>query len=182
MLSKRTAALAAGITVMLVPAGLFALTLTGNVKFLADLAVVGSVSKGSGTFAIDHPLDPENKILYHSFVESPEAKNMYNGIAVLDAEGSAVIALPDYFDALNGTVRYQFFPLEQAMPNLYIKTEEKNNSFEIAGGVPGGRVSWQITGVRHDPYILANPIIPEVWKGPNQIVDRGECVHEPLCE
>lgn len=169
-------------SVLIVPVGLYALTLTGNVKFNVNLAVTGSLSKGSGTFSIDHPLDPKNKILYHSFVESPEAKNMYNGIAELDGEGNAVIALPDYFNALNGNVRYQFFALDQAMPNLHIKTEQKNNQFEIGGGVPGGRVSWQVTGIRHDPYILANPIIPEVIKGPGQIVDRGECIYEPLCK
>ena len=50
-------------------------------------AVTGSISKGSGTFKIDHPLDPENKYLYHSFVESPDMMNVYNGNAVLDNPG-----------------------------------------------------------------------------------------------
>jgi hypothetical protein len=46
----------------------------------------------------------------------------------------------------------------------------------IAGGAPNGKVSWQVTGVRHDPFILDNPIIPEVEKGPRQIIDKGEYV------
>jgi len=167
---------------ILLPLSALAVTLSGNVKFLGNLAITGSLTKGSGTFAIDDPIDPANKILYHSFVESPDVKNIYDGIATLDAKGEVTVSLPAYFDALNTGVRYQFFALDQAMPNLYIKTEEKNNQFTIGGGVEGGKVSWQVTGIRHDPYILANPIIPEVEKGPGQLVDKGVCVFEPLCK
>ena len=158
------------------------LTLTGNVKFLANLSIIGTLSKASGTFEIDDPIDPANKLLYHSFVESPEARDIYNGNATLDHSGAVTIQLPDYFDALNTDVTYQFFALDQAMPNLYISQEEKNNQFSIAGGVPGGDITWEITGVRHDPYILANPIIPVVEKGPTQLVNKGTCLYAPLCQ
>jgi hypothetical protein len=157
-------------------------TLTRNVKFLGDLAIVGSLSKGSGTFMIDEPIDPANKILYHSFVESPDAKNIYNGTATLDESGEVTIQLPEYFDALNTAPRYQFFPMYQAMPDLYIKDEEHDNHFTIAGGMPGGEISWEITGIRKDPYILKHPIIPEVMKGPGQPVNKGECIYGPLCQ
>lgn len=162
-------------------AALAAITISTGAKVLSNLDVRGALSKGSGTFVIDHPQHPATMLLYHSFVESPDVKNLYDGIATLDANGEAVITLPDYFDALNKDVRYQFFALNQAMPNLYIKEEERNNQFTIGGGKPGGKVSWQITGIRHDPYILANPIQVEVTKGPNTIVHKGECIFEPLC-
>ena len=45
----------------------------------------GTLSKGSGTFKIDHPLDPANKYLSHSFVESPDMMNIYNGNVATDA-------------------------------------------------------------------------------------------------
>jgi hypothetical protein len=167
---------------VLLPGLAVAVTLVGNVKFAGSLAITGALSKGSGTFEIDHPLDPKNKLLFHSFVESPDAKNMYNGIATLDGNGEANILLPGYFDALNINVRYQFFPIGEAMPNLYVKEEEKNNRFVIGGGVAGGKISWQVTGVRHDPFILAHPIVVEVLKGPGQPVKRGECLFEPLCQ
>ncbi|MCE9541476.1 hypothetical protein K8R03_02855 [Candidatus Kaiserbacteria bacterium] len=167
---------------VLVPAAAFAVTLTGGVRFLGNLAITGTLSKGSGTFAIDDPINPANKILYHSFVESPDVKNIYDGIAVLDAQGETVIQLPAYYDALNRDSRYQFSALDSAMPNLYIKTEEKNSSFVIGGGTPGGKVSWQITGIRHDPYILKHPVIVEVPKGPGQEVNVGTCLFEPLCK
>ena len=44
------------------------------------------------------------------------------------------------------------------------------------------KISWQVTGTRHDPYILAHPIIPEVEKGPNTFVDRGEYLHPQVYE
>ncbi|HMB90044.1 MAG TPA: hypothetical protein VKP65_04300, partial [Rhodothermales bacterium] len=47
--------------------------------FNGDVWVTGTLSKGGGSFKIDHPLDPANKYLAHSFVESPDMMNVYNG-------------------------------------------------------------------------------------------------------
>ena len=149
-------------------------TFTTNVTAQQDFNVTGNLGKGSGSFVIDHPLDPANKLLYHSFVESPDVKNIYDGVVLLDTEGKATVQLPDYFEALNKDFRYQVKPLNGAMPDLHISSEVKNNRFSIAGGKPNGRVSWQVTGIRHDPYILANPIIPEVEKDDTTIVPKGE--------
>lgn len=146
----------------------------GTVRFGGDLVVGGAVSKGSGTFVIDHPLDPANKLLYHSFVESPDVKNIYDGIVTLDEKGEATVELPAYFEALNRDYRYQVNSIGMAQPNLYVKHQVLNNTFVIAGGEAGALVSWQVTGNRQDPYILENPIIPEVEKGPDQLVDKGE--------
>jgi hypothetical protein len=78
-------------------------------------------------------------------------------------------------------VRYQYFPLHDAMPDLYV-TDEPDNQFELKAGKPGGEVSWQITGVRHDPYILKHPIIPEVEEGAEYGGAEGECLWPPACE
>lgn len=168
-------------TAVLLPSAALAVAFTQGVKFSSTVNVRGTLSKGSGSFVIDHPQDPANKILAHSFVESPDVKNIYDGIAKLDGNGEAVIKLPDYYDALNKDSRYQFFALDEAMPGLYIKEEEKDNQFTIAGGIPGGKISWQITGIRHDAYILANPMRVEIPKGPDTLVKKGECIYEPLC-
>lgn len=161
-------------TCLLTPASVFAVVFTGNVQFNSNLTIIGSISKGSGTFVIDDPLDPKNKLLFHSFVESPDVKNIYDGTAKLGATGSIFVVLPAYFEALNQDFRYQLTPIGAAMPSLHIEQEESGNEFLISGGLPGGKVSWQITGIRHDPYILAHPIVPEVDKGPGQIVDKGK--------
>src|SRR6202023_673525 len=84
-------------------AGYFA----GNANVTGNLSVGGTLSKAAGSFKIDHPLDPENKYLYHSFVESPDMMNIYNGNVVLDANGQAIVQMPDWFEALNQDFRYQ---------------------------------------------------------------------------
>jgi hypothetical protein len=44
--------------------------------FRGDVEVLGTLSKAGGSFKIDHPVDPEHKYLSHSFVESPDMKNI----------------------------------------------------------------------------------------------------------
>jgi len=121
------------------------------------------VTKGSGSFKIDHPLDPANKYLSHSFVESPDMKNFYDGIVTLDASGSAEVVLPDYFEALNRDFRYQLTCLGGYAP-VYISSEISGNKFTIAGGTSGLRVSWAVTGIRKDAYAVAHPIVVEELK------------------
>ena len=75
--------------------------------FYGNTWTVGTLYKNAGAFRIDHPLDPANKYLNHSFVESPDMKNIYDGVATLDATGAAVVELPDWFEALNKDFRYQ---------------------------------------------------------------------------
>jgi hypothetical protein len=135
--------------------------------------VVGTLSKGGGSFKIDHPLDPANKYLYHSFVESPDMKNIYDGVVELDGRGEALIALPDWFQSLNEDFRYQLTTIGGYAP-VYIAEEVANNQFKIAGGRPGIKVSWQVTGIRHDAFANANRIPVEVEKAP---ADRGRYLY-----
>ncbi len=137
-----------------------------SIHLNGDLYVGGTLSKAAGSFRIDHPLDPEHKYLQHSFVESPDMMNIYNGVAILDQTGSVEVRLPLYFEALNRDFRYQLTPIGGFAP-LYIEREVKNNRFKIAGGNPGMRVSWQVTGIRHDGYANAHRI-PVETKKPRQ--------------
>tara|TARA_E500000318_G_scaffold1676_7_gene2287 strand:+ start:47307 stop:48986 length:1680 start_codon:yes stop_codon:yes gene_type:complete len=132
--------------------------------FQGDVHIAGTLSKSSGSFKIDHPLEPENKYLSHSFVESPDMTNIYHGVETLDASGGAVVALPGYFEALNRDFRYQLTAIGAPMPNLYIASEISSNQFVIAGGVPNAKVSWEVMGVRQDPSAIENPIIVEEEK------------------
>lgn len=140
-----------------------ALLVVGDFKVDGDADIVGAISKGSGTFKIDHPLDPANKFLYHSFVESPDMKNIYDGVVELGPDGSAVVELPAYFEALNVDFRYQLTCIGGWAP-VHVAREVEDNTFVVAGGKPGLRVSWQLTGVRNDPYARANRVRPEVEK------------------
>ncbi len=142
--------------------------------FSGDVQVTGNLSKGGGSFKIDHPLDPENKYLYHSFVESPDMKNVYDGVVLLDANGEAKVELPNYFETLNKDFRYQLTAIGTPSPNLYIAQEISNNSFKIAGGKPGMKVSWQVTGIRKDPYAEKHRIPVEEEK---PVKERGKYLH-----
>src|SRR5207247_3447819 len=62
--------------------------------FVGDVQVTGILSKGSGSFKIDHPLDPANKYLYHSFVESPDMKNIYDVTITAEEKCYPVVQLP----------------------------------------------------------------------------------------
>jgi hypothetical protein len=132
--------------------------------FIGDVDVIGNLSKSAGSFKIDHPLDPANKFLYHSFVESPDMMNIYNGVADLDGKGQAVVKMPDWFETLNKDFRYQLTSIGAPGPDLYIAEEISGNQFKIAGGKPGARVSWQVTGVRHDAWANAHRIPVEQMK------------------
>ncbi len=139
-----------------------------------NLSVSGMLSKGGGSFKIDHPLDPENKYLYHSFVESPDMKNIYDGVATLDTNGEAVVRLPEWFEALNGNYRYLLTAIGAPAPGLYVAEKLSHNQFKIAGGAPGLEVSWQVTGIRQDAYANANRIKVEVDKPEHE---RGTYLH-----
>lgn len=132
--------------------------------FEGDVSVFGNLSKSSGSFKIDHPLDPANKYLYHSFVESPDMKDIYDGVVTLDGNGEATVQLPDWFDALNKDFRYQLTAIGGPGPNLYISQEVSGNQFAIGGGKPGMKVSWQVTGTRQDAWANAHRIPVEEEK------------------
>jgi len=133
--------------------------------FSGNVNVTGSISKGSGTFKIDHPLDPANKYLYHSFVESPDMMNIYNGNATTDANGTAIVKLPAYFNALNKDFRYQLTVIG-TFAQAIVSEEIKGNAFVIKTDKPNVKVSWQVTGVRQDSYANAHRVVPEVEKEP----------------
>ena len=141
-------------------------TLAGD--FEGSVTVPGTLTKGGGGFRIDHPLDQESRYLAHSFVESPEMKNFYDGVALLDANGEATIELPNWFEALNETFRYQITPIGAPAPGLHISSKLSDGRFSIAGGGPRIEVCWQVTGVRRDAWALAHPLVVEEDKTPEE--------------
>jgi len=146
--------------------------------FLGNVHVNGTLSKSAGSFRIDHPLDPANKYLQHSFVESPDMKNVYDGVVTTDGRGFATVRLPHYFQALNRSFRYQLTPLgrEAWDARAGIWQEIRDNRFVIRSE-PRTKISWQVTGIRKDRYANAHRIQPEVAK---PAADRGLYLHPEL--
>lgn len=141
--------------------------------FSGNVHVTGTLSKGGGAFQIDHPLDPANKYLYHSFVESPDMMNIYNGNLTTDSNGDATVTLPEYFEALNRDFRYQLTVIGQ-FAQAIVLSEVTNNRFSIKTDKPQVKVSWQVTGIRQDAYANANRIQVEEDKPENE---RGYYLH-----
>jgi hypothetical protein len=151
--------------------------------FGGHVYITGNLSKGSGSFVIDHPLDPENKLLRHNFVESPENLLIYRGKVQLDARGEAMVKMPNYFSALTKE--------DEATVNLTpIGRSESQERFEFSYewrsdhravhifGEPNREVAWIVMADRDDPVIhqLARPV--EEDKGPdNKLCDRGELLY-----
>ena len=136
--------------------------------FSGKVKITGNLEKSGGQFKIDHPLEPENKYLSHSFVESPDMMNVYNGNVLLNKQGEAWVELPVWFEALNRDFRYQLTPVGAPAPNLYVAEKITDNRFKIEGGTPQMEVSWQVTGIRQDVYARAHPINVEEEKPPEE--------------
>ena len=154
----------------------FSVDSAGDGTFAGNLNVTGTLTKGGGSFKIDHPLDPANKYLSHSFVESPDMMNIYNGNVVTDDKGEAEVVLPDYFEALNRDFRYQLTVIGQ-FAQAIVGTKIKNHRFTIRTDKPGVEVSWQVTGIRQDAYANANRIPVEEVKPP---AEQGYYLHPEL--
>jgi hypothetical protein len=103
--------------------------------------------------------------------------NIYNGVVTLNGRGTATITMPDYFEALNRDFRYQLTSVGKSQPGLYIAKEVSGNRFEISGGKAGGKVSWQVTGVRHDVYANAHRIPVEEEK---PVKEQGHYLYPEL--
>ena len=145
-----------------------------DATFVTNVNIRGRLTKAQGQFKIDHPLDPANKFLSHSFVESPEMKNVYDGLVELNGHGEAVVEMPDWFEALNGEYRYQLTAVGAAGPSLHVAQELRGNCFKIAGGPPGLKVSWQVTGIRRDAFAAAHHMKVEEEKVGEE---RGKYLH-----
>jgi hypothetical protein len=140
----------------------------GNVSLTGNLTVGGTKN-----FKIDHPLDPTNKYLCHSCVESADMMNIYTGNVTTDAQGNACVSLPEWFESLNRDFRYQLTVVGQ-FAQAIIATEVKDNKFSIRTDKPSVKVSWQVTAVRQDPWAKAHPLVVEEEK---PLDERGHYLH-----
>ncbi len=136
--------------------------------FSGNVNITGSLSKGSGSFLIDHPLDPLNKTLRHNFVESPENLCIYRGKVKLNTNGEAVVNMPDYFVALTKENEATII-LTPIGRNPFLCSYEWNseyNSFTIFGE-PDKEVSYQVLADRDDPVmkLLYKPVEEEKGNG-----------------
>ena len=96
-------------------------------------------------------------------------KNIYDGVVRTDGRGYATVRLPRWFQALNQSYRYQLTTI-RSFARAIVWREVRRNSFVIRTTSPRVKVSWQVTGVRHDAYARAHRIKVDIAKAR---ADRG---------
>jgi hypothetical protein len=138
-----------------------------------------TLSKSSGSFKIDHPLPEktETHYLVHSFVESPQADNIYRGKVDL-VDGLAAVNIDDAAGMTEGT-----YVLLNT--NTQCFTSNESSWTAVKGSVSGNiltitaqdntctdTISWMVIGERHDQHMLDTE-----WTDEN-----GKVIVEPLKE
>ncbi|PQZ50597.1 hypothetical protein CQ052_15275 [Ochrobactrum sp. MYb15] len=129
-----------------------------------SLAVVGALSKGSGTFLIDHPLDPLNKNLRHGFVESTEYVNIYRGMIDLvdgrmTVDIDAAFGMMDgTFAALNADVMVSSLQNQFGKDRVWVEAPADSGKFTIIceDPVSTATVAWVVTGRRKDAFVCSD--------------------------
>jgi hypothetical protein len=126
------------------------------------LVVSGNLAKGSGTFLIDHPLDPDNKDLVHGFIEAPRFDLIYRGRVQL-VGGEAEVNIDLASGMANGTFEalvknVQFLPpyAETGWDKVRIQPGSVDGShftIECENGASTAWVSWAVIAERNDPFI-----------------------------
>ncbi|MGW4856463.1 hypothetical protein ACWEPZ_35145, partial [Streptomyces sp. NPDC004288] len=139
-----------------------------------DVVVTGTLSDSGSRTRIDHPLTPDSHYLVHAAVQSPELKNVYDGTVTLDARGRATVELPEWFESVNESFRYQLTAVGGPAPDLHVSRPLTEHTFAIAGGAAGLHVCWQVTGVRCDGWARTAPLAVEEEKPAEE---RGLFVH-----
>jgi len=146
------------------------------------LEVTGSLSKGSGSFKIDHPLKPETHHLVHSFIEGPQAENIYRGTVDL-VNGTAAVNLDEAgqmtegtFAALNGNVQC-FTTNEDGWTAVRGSVVGNILTIEAQDNTCTDAISWMVIGERHDQHMIDTKWTDDqgrVIVEPEKIIEDGE--------
>jgi hypothetical protein len=164
---------------------------SGNVSMSNNLSITGSLSKGSGSFKIPHPLGVPETWLYHGFIEGPRFDLIYRGRVQL-VKGVAVISIDEAANMTPGT-----FEVLTRDPQLWLQND---TGWEpLKGSVADGMltilcrdttsddvVSWMVVAERQDPHIYTSPItdkdgrlVPEQpWTDEDREVDAVNPIDE----
>tara|TARA_R100000995_G_C3473344_1_gene119521 strand:- start:116 stop:1549 length:1434 start_codon:yes stop_codon:yes gene_type:complete len=143
----------------------------------SGVLIAGSLSKTSGSFKIEHP-HPDKKDthnLVHSFVEAPQADNIYRGKVDL-IDGSATVNV----DTVSGMTDGTFILLNT---DTQCFTSNETGWTAIKGSLSGNiltitaednsctdTISWLVVGERHDQHM----------KDTDWTDDDGKVIVEPL--
>jgi hypothetical protein len=148
-----------------------------NIRNDGAVTVFGSLSKGSGSFRIKHPLISKKNThqLVHSFIEGPQADLIYRGKIRLNA-GKAIINIDEASTMTEGT-------FEALCREVQCFTTNETGWDAVKGKVTGNiltiesqntestdEISWMVVGERQDEHMIDTE-----WTD-----DEGKVIVEPL--
>jgi hypothetical protein len=150
---------------------------SGNVRVEGSLTVVGAISKGSGSFRIDHPLPEKTNThqLVHSFVESPKADLIYRGKVAL-VDGRALVNIDTAAGMTEGTFEALCRDVQCFTTNesdwIHVRGKVEGNILTIEAKDPTATslISWMVIGERKDKHMYDTD-----WTD-----DEGRVIVEPL--
>ena len=134
---------------------------SSGIDVTGGATISGSLSKGSGSFKIDHPLESKENThhLVHSFVEAPQADNVYRGKVDL-VNGSATVNI----DTIAGMTEGTFVALNT---DIQCFTSNESDWDAVKGSVSGNiltincqntsstaTISWMVIGERQDQHMI----------------------------
>ena len=149
---------------------------TFDISGYSGLVINGSLSKSSGSFRISHPLESKKSThdLVHSFIEGPQADNIYRGKVTLD-NGLATINLDIESNMSEGTFillnrEVQCFTTNETGWTA-VKGRVTDNILQINSETTcSDEISWMVIGERHDKHMYDTE-----WTDNN-----GKVIVEPL--
>ena len=152
------------------------MTKTINATALGNFAITGQLSKGSGSFKIDHPLEDKKDThhLVHSFIEGPQADLIYRGKIDLE-NGKAIINIDTEAGMTEGTfvllnTNVQCFTSNESdWDAVKGKVEGNILTIECKNNKSTATVSWMVVGERQDQHM----------KDTNWTDENGKVIVEP---
>jgi hypothetical protein len=135
-------------------------TVIGN-SSTTNTYLCGAVSKGGGSFRIKHPNPKKkDKMLFHSFVESPTAGDNVYRWSVDTCECRGEIKLPDYYKYLNENNMAWVKPVDH-FGRGYAEVDSSGDNLVICSN-KDGCYNVLLIGTRCDDHAL------QAWKGVEQ--------------
>lgn len=127
------------------------------------LYVWGRLGGSDKRFIIPHPLDPMNRALQHSCTESPWPGVEYWDAVEVGPDGTAVVDLPEYFNALHRPdLPVGVFCQGPGSPYA---SEVRMGRFTVHGD-PGSRVCWLVKAARRSETTMGNTYEDPPVEGP----------------
>jgi cytoskeletal protein CcmA (bactofilin family) len=141
--------------------------------------IAGALSKGSGSFKIQHPLESKKEThqLVHSFIEGPQADLIYRGKVDL-VDGSATVNVDTASGMTDGTFVVLCRDIQSFTTNesgwTAVRSSVSDNILTIEAQDPTSTdsISWMVVGERQDDHMIDTGWTDEI----------GKVIVEPLIE